>query len=92
MQRNECGIDRVPELRLVLRHGDSNRIGQRHRRRLRKLIRICFYGLVDRVDVVDVGVGTARKDRLDAIGVISVKLDLRRRLSVFLACPREVLK
>ena len=48
--------DGVPELGLILRHRDANRVGQGYGRRLLELVRVSLDGLVDGIDVIDISV------------------------------------
>lgn len=80
---------RVAEVRLALGHRDADRVGDRHRGRLFQLVRVGFDSAVDRVDVVDVGVGASGQDGLDAVLVVVVELDLRLGLARRLALRRQ---
>ncbi len=82
---------RIAEFRLVLGHADADRIGDRDRDRLLQFVRIGLHRLVHGVDVVDIGVGAAGQDRLDAVGVVVIELDRRLGLARCLALRRQIL-
>ncbi len=73
----ERGKDRVAEVGFVARDSDADRVRKRHCGRLLELIRIGLHCAVHCVHVIDIRVGTAREDRLNAVRIVVVKLDFR---------------